>query len=69
MFHMTDLYVTTTNPSLGLWITSFAFALVWTPNGETSQPASQPVSWQVSQLWHWTKQTAKKSWKRGSGKP
>lgn len=49
MFHMTDLYVTTTNPSLGLWITSFAFALVWTPNGETSQPASQPAGKLASQ--------------------
>lgn len=51
MFHMTDLYVTTANPSLGPWITSFAFALVWTP--QMVEPVSQPVGQPVSQSVSW----------------
>lgn len=41
MFHMTALYVTSANPSLGPWITSSAFALVWTPRWGSSQLAMQ----------------------------
>lgn len=48
-FHMIDQYGLAVNPSVGLWITSFAFALVWTHrwrNHSTSQaalPADEPA--------------------------